>query len=94
LFGSVDRTLGHLRRFSEKEIDELLKQAGFTIESTRELNKAGKVSWWWNSKVLGAKTINKLTLKIFDKTVWLWRALDGVLPWRGLSLIVTAKRSD
>ena len=94
LFGSVDKTLGHLSRFSSGEITGLLKGAGFAVESTRQLNKAGKVSWWLSSKVLGSKTIPKLTLKIFDKTLWVWRALDGVLPWRGLSLIVVARRSD
>ena len=94
LFGSVDKTLGHLWRFSAADIAGIMKQAGFTIESTRQLNKAGKVSWWFSSKLLGAKTINKLTLKIFDKTLWVWRALDGILPWRGLSLIVVGRRSD
>ena len=94
LFGSVDQTLGHLARFSSNEIEGLLQQAGFQVESRRDLNKAGKVSWWISSKLLGAKNINKLTLKIFDKTIWLWRALDGILPWRGLSLIVVARRSD
>ena len=94
LFGSVDKTLGHLWRFSSSDIDALLRHAGFEVESTRQLNKAAKVSWWFNSKVLGARTIPKLTLKIFDKTLWVWRALDGILPWRGLSLIVVARRSD
>ena len=94
LFGSVDRTLGHLRRFSAADLTALLKGAGFTVDSQHQLNKAGAVAWWINSKVLGVRTINKLTLKIFDKTLWLWRALDSVLPWRGLSLIVVARRTD
>ncbi len=38
------------------------------------------------------RSINKLTLKIFDKTVWLWRRLDPALPWRGLSLIVLGRK--
>ena len=32
-------------------------------------------------------------LKIFDKTVWLWRRIDGMLPWPGLSLIVVARNT-
>ena len=31
-------------------------------------------------------------LKIFDKTVWLWRRLDRLMPWPGLSLIVVARK--
>jgi len=83
-----------LRRFSAADVNALLQEAGFRVDSSRDLNKAGKVSWWFSSKLLGAKTINKVTLKIFDKTTWLWRALDGVLPWRGLSLIVVAHKAD
>ena len=39
-------------------------------------------------KVLGRKRIAKVALKLFDKTVWIWRRVDGLMPWRGLSLIV------
>jgi len=94
LFGSVDKTLGHLRRFSRSDLETLLKKAGFEVESAQQVNKAGKLSWWLSSKVFRTKTINKVTLKIFDKTTWLWRALDGVLPGSGLSLIVVGRRSD
>jgi glycosyltransferase involved in cell wall biosynthesis len=95
LFGTVDKTLGHLRRFSREDIEALLKSAGFSVDSYYGLNRAGKVSWWIYSRLLRRHTINKVTLKIFDKTVWLWRALEGILPWRGLSLVVVAhKRVD
>jgi hypothetical protein len=30
-------------------------------------------------------------LKVFDKTVWLWRRIEGLLPWPGLSLIIVAR---
>jgi hypothetical protein len=36
--------------------------------------------------------LGKLSLKIFDKSVWLWRRLDGLLPWSGLSLIAVATK--
>jgi len=25
--------------------------------------------------------------------VWFWRRVDGLLPWRGLSLVAVAKRT-
>jgi hypothetical protein len=42
--------------------------------------------------LFGSRNINKLVLKIFDKTVWIWRRLDGLMPWPGLSLIVVARK--
>ena len=92
LYGSLDRAMGHLRRFSKEQLDGSLKQAGFQIEQTYQLNKIGALSWGIFGKLLGRKEISKPALKLFDKTVWFWRRIDGLLPWRGLSLVVVARR--
>jgi glycosyltransferase involved in cell wall biosynthesis len=92
LFGSVDRKMGHKRRFSRGELESLIGQAGLRVERTKHLNKISTPVWWISSRVLRAKTLRKPFLKIFDKTVWLWRRLNRALPWNGLSLIVVARR--
>jgi glycosyltransferase involved in cell wall biosynthesis len=92
LFGTLDRTLGHRQRFRKAELCGLLEKHGFEVRRTYQLNKIGTPGWWLFGKVLRRQRINKLTLKIFDKTVWIWRRLDAVLPWRGLSLIVVAAK--
>jgi len=93
LFGSVDRRLGHKRRYRGGELRALLEEEGFAVEQQYQFNKAGTLPWWAFSRVTGAGKINKLVLKIFDKTVWLWRRIDGLLPWAGLSLIVVARNT-
>jgi glycosyltransferase involved in cell wall biosynthesis len=92
LYGSVDAGMGQLRRFEKSELERLLADAGFTVEKAIEINKAGRVAWWISSKLLGRKRLSKLSLKIFDKTVWLCRMLDAVLPWSGLSVIMVARK--
>jgi hypothetical protein len=62
------------------------------VTRVHQLNKIGAPAWWFSGKVLGRQRISKLTLKLFDKTVWLWRRVDGLLPWRGLSLVVVARK--
>jgi len=57
-----------------------------------QLNKIGALSWAVYGGLLGRRSINKLSLKIFDKTVWLWRRLDPLLPWRGLSLVAVGRK--
>jgi hypothetical protein len=94
LFGTVDRTLGHKRRFDEQDLRDMLQQCGFEIASIRQLNKVAVPAWWLSGKVLGRPSINKLTLKIFDKTVWLWKRLDWMLPGKGLSLVAVARRVE
>ncbi|MCE5311494.1 MAG: glycosyltransferase [Acidobacteriales bacterium] len=93
LFGSVDRTLGHRRRFSRRELRELLENAGFKVEKFYQLNRAGVPGWALYSRLLHRTKINKVTLKIFDKTVWFWRLVDPLLPWPGLTLVAVARKS-
>ena len=93
LFGSVDRSLKLKRRFDGDEIRKLLQDAGFTVRQSYELNKISKPGWWLNSRVFGRSQVPRLSLKLFDKTVWLWRRLNPLLPWRGLSLVIVAERT-
>ncbi len=94
LYAGVDRTLGHRRRFRQAELEALLDRAGFKVERVYQLNKIGAVAWWFSGKLLARRRISKVTLKLFDKTVWLWRRVDRLMPWRGLSLVAVARRSD
>ena len=93
LFGSLDRSLGHKRRFSPDDLKQMLEAQGFATEKIYDINRAGAPPWWTYGKIFRARHINKLTLKIFDKTVWLWRRLDWLMPWPGLSLIAVARKS-
>jgi SAM-dependent methyltransferase len=91
LFGSLDRRLGHRRRYRASEARQLLEAEGLTVETLYQFNKAGTPPWWMYGRIFGSGKINKAVLKIFDKTVWLWSRIDRLLPWRGLSLIVVAR---
>jgi hypothetical protein len=93
LFGSLDRRLGHKRRYRPADARTLLERDGFTVKSLYQINKAGAPPWWLYGKLFGSGNINKPVLKLFDKTVWLWRRIDGLLPWPGLSLIVVARNT-
>lgn len=93
LAGSLDETLGIRRRYSREDLEALVGAAGLTVEEVVDLNRAGVPAWWFFGRVLRRRHINKVTLKIFDKTVWLWRIIDRFLPWRGVSIILIARKS-
>ncbi len=92
LFGSLDRGMGNLRRFSASELEKILNESGFKVEQKHQLNKFGALSWWIFGKLLGRTKMNRVALKLWDKTVWFWRRVDGLLPWPGLSLVMVARR--
>ncbi|WP_321470975.1 glycosyltransferase [uncultured Paludibaculum sp.] len=93
IFGTVDQAMGQLRRFDQRALEAQLKSAGFTVERVVQINKSGKPAWWLASKVFKRTSLSKFPLKIFDKNLWLWRPLDRVLPWHGLSMLIVARKS-
>src|SRR5579883_3157647 len=94
LYGTLDKSMGHRRRFSARDARLLLESNGFTVERMLNFNKIGAPPWFLYSRVLRSGRINKVTLKIFDKSVWIWRHLDGLFPWHGLSLIMVARKES
>lgn len=94
LFGSLDQTLGHRRRFRRSDIKALLEQHSFGVTLIMQLNKISTPAWWLYSKLLRRNRISKVALKLFDKTVWIWRRIDALLPWKGLSLVVVATKNE
>ncbi len=92
LYCGIDRRLGHRRRFRREELSTMMEAAGLCVERAWQLNRVGALAWKVYGGLFGRQSIHKLTLKIFDKTVWLWRRVDALLPWRGLTLILLARK--
>ncbi len=92
LYGPLDRSLGHRRRYSRRELIKQCERAGFVVERTASFNRIGLLFWLINGTLLRRKRLNKLQLKFYDSFVWLWRILDRVLPVPGLSIIAIARK--
>ncbi|MGC8792234.1 MAG: glycosyltransferase [Bryobacteraceae bacterium] len=92
LYCGIDCRLGHQRRFAREDLARMLEAAGLAVEQSWQINRIGALAWKIYGGLLGRQAIHKLTLKIFDKTVWLWRRVDRLMPWRGLTLIVLARK--
>lgn len=92
LYGSLDQHVGHHRRYSEREIVDKCRQAGYEIDKVFSFNRLSVLGWFFNGRILRRKYFGKLQLKILDHAVWLLRLLDRIVPWKGLSLIVVARK--
>ena len=94
LYGSLDKVLGHCRRYTRPELCRKLETAGFEVVAVFSFNRVSVPGWWWNGRVMRNKEFGKWQLKIFDMTVWLWRRIDRFLPWPGLSLVAVGRRTS
>jgi glycosyltransferase involved in cell wall biosynthesis/ubiquinone/menaquinone biosynthesis C-methylase UbiE len=93
LFGTLDRILGHYRRYNEPELRTKLEAAGFHVERIFGFNRTTTPGWIVNGLVLRRDSFGRVQLWIFDRFVWFWRKIDRRLPWRPLSLIAVAMKS-
>ncbi len=91
LFGTLDQGMGNKRRFDAAQMASMLSELGFGVEHEHQVNKIGALGWWFSSRVLRRSHISRPALKLWDKSVWLLRRIDALLPWDGLSLVVVAR---
>lgn len=87
LYGTMDRALGHHRRYTGRGLADLLRRTGFHVAHVEYFNLAGVPGWWFAGRVLHRVMIPAASLRLYDALVPLFR-LERLLPWRiGQSLI-------
>jgi len=92
IYGTLDKVLGHYRRYAEPELRARMEEAGLEVERVLHFNRATRYAWWFNGRVLKRRHFGRLQLWLFDHMVWLWRRVDGVLPWKAVSIIGVARK--
>jgi len=87
IYGSLDKVLGHYRRYGDGELEARMEQAGFRVERTLPFNRVTRPGWWLNGQVLRRESFGGLQLRVFDALVPVWRRIDHLLPWQAVSTI-------
>ncbi|MGI9264633.1 MAG: class I SAM-dependent methyltransferase, partial [Gammaproteobacteria bacterium] len=95
LFSSMDRKVGHFRRYRRRQLVALAGAAGFTVEQGRYVDSLGFLAALLYRFVGGdSGDINRRSLAVYDRFVFpLSRLLDTILwPFAGKNLLVTAAK--
>lgn len=92
LYSPLDKALEHVKRYTRKDLSDALGAAGFTVTKTFHFNRIGVAGWFLNGKLLRRTRMAKYQLKLFDSLVWLWRRVDWLLPWPGLSIVAIGEK--
>lgn len=92
LFGAIDQTVHHERRYRRDALRAQLERHGFGLADIRYVNPVGALGWFVSGRLLGRPQIPQGPLKLYDTVVPALRALDRVgLPF-GLSVWAVARR--
>jgi SAM-dependent methyltransferase len=52
LFGAIDRSLGHVRRYTRQQLHGLAEKAGMRCVSIVPFNRASSLPWWFAGRIL------------------------------------------
>jgi SAM-dependent methyltransferase len=94
LFGSLDRAVGHHRRYTRDELLRKLRGAGFEVASVKYRNLVGVLPWIVTGQILKRDKVGNASLRLFDRVVFpVARWLEDRLPPRyGLNLVAIATK--
>lgn len=93
LYGSIDKSIGHFRRYNKKSLIAILKNKGFKIEKVRLLNMIGAIGWLISSKLFSERAVDEKKIKIFNFIAPITLPLeDFFAPPFGTSILVIARK--
>jgi glycosyltransferase involved in cell wall biosynthesis/phospholipid N-methyltransferase len=92
IYGRLDEVLGHYRRYSHEELRGKMEQAGFRVQHVLEFNRVSRPAWYIQGRLLKRTSLGRFRMRMFDKTVWFWRAVDRYFPWKPTSIIAIGQK--
>jgi glycosyltransferase involved in cell wall biosynthesis len=94
LYSSLDSAIGHVRRYDADRLRGLFAHLGYEIDELFTLNKIGVLGWWYRGKVAKQQAIGRFGLKAFNVLVPVFKLIEPLLPWKGLSMVVVARKPN
>jgi SAM-dependent methyltransferase len=94
LFGSLDESYGHFRRYTRRSITAGLEDAGFRIVMLRNFNPLAIPGWIVSAKLMRSRRVSIRAARLFNTIVPLARRVDFLSHLAGLALIVCAERRE
>lgn len=93
LFGEIDKSIGHYRRYTKVSIKKMLLDHGFKLIKVRILNMLGGIGWWFASKILSNKTVDSGKIQLFNILAPIVLPLEDLIePPIGTSILVISQK--
>lgn len=92
LYGSLDKGLGHFRRYNQETLMRCLIEAGFAVEKMFYFNLLGLAGWFLNGKMLKRERLPMGQLKLYEMISPIVLTLEKNIPLPfGLSIVAIGK---
>ncbi len=94
LFGSLDTTYGHQRRYSPATLRAVVREAGLEVDWLRRFNPYAIPGWFLQGRMLKRPRLDPGALRLYNRAVPALRTINPVVRGMGLSLFASARRTD
>jgi glycosyltransferase involved in cell wall biosynthesis len=92
LYTPTDKTLGHERRYTEVELGDKLRRAGFEVVHQQGFNRLGTLGWFVSGKILGKEHLSPGQMKMFNRILPAAKLIEHVPGWPALSTIAVGRK--
>jgi len=92
LFGSLDESYGHFRRYDRVALERALFDAGYSVIRIRNFNPLAIPGWILSGKLLRSRRLDPRLTRVFNAIVPIARRVDFLARLAGLALIAVAER--
>jgi ubiquinone/menaquinone biosynthesis C-methylase UbiE len=93
LYSSIDKALGHYRRYSLAELNNILIRNHFNVKKRFRFNALGIPAWFYG-KILRLKTIPSKEMNFYNKLTPIARLIDRIsFRKAGLSCIIIGEKA-
>jgi ubiquinone/menaquinone biosynthesis C-methylase UbiE len=93
LYGSIDRSDRHYRRYDRNPTIRNVEKAGFNVVKSHYMNLPGFFGWYYHGRILKANVHPEGDISLFDKLVPVFGFFEKIFkPPFGLSLIIIAEK--
>lgn len=80
LYGTMDTSIGHYRRYNREFLRARLEKAGFRVLKDKYVNTVGAMGWWFNGRVLKKTVPPSGQLKLFNVIVPVLKTAEQIIP--------------
>ena len=93
LYGPMDSSIGHIRRYTKKTARKKLEQAGFQIEIQKYINMIGAFGWLVNGRMFRRRVPPRGQLRLLNGIIPICRNIERYCPAPfGVSLLSIARK--
>jgi len=91
-FSSIDKKVGHFRRYDEEDLRNLIENSGLVVEKIIRINALLGIGWWTAFCVFKKKNFFNGSFFIADKLVPFFKYFDKPLQKFNLNLLAICKK--